>query len=254
MSCEAAREGISALLDGEIPRIERSAIDAHLAGCAACRAWREEAHEVTRRARIAAARPVPAPDPALLAAAGAAFQRRSWWRALAPARVALVLVALAQIAITIPALLSGSYRGAPIHVAHEMGAFDMALGIGFLVAAWRPARAQGMRALVGCAALLLVVTAVLDIIAGRTTAVDECSHLLVVAGWLLLRRIAALAPLGERDQGLSIPLFARAWLELPQTRTRAFRDFHEWSEDTSRDGAQRDAEIQPTRRRAADGT
>lgn len=207
MNCEAAHEAISALLDGEQPAFGRPELESHLARCAACRAWREDAHEVTRRARLAAAQPVPMPDGSLLAAVGATEQGRQGWT-LGSLRRALLIVALGQLALSLPELLSGSYRGAPIHVAHEMGALDLALAAGFLVAAWRPARAQGMRALVGCAALLLVVTALIDMLAGRTSLSDEAPHLLVVAGWLLLRPIARLAPLHE-DPGLPLARLGR---------------------------------------------
>ena len=154
MNCETAHEAISAVLDGEQPAVDRRVLDSHLALCAACRAWREDAHEVTRRARLAAARPVPAPNESLLAAVAGAVERRPPGGCSSALRGALLFVALGVIVVNLPDLVSGSYRGAPIHVAHEVGALDVALAVGFLVAAWRPARAQGMRALVGCAALL----------------------------------------------------------------------------------------------------
>jgi len=194
VDCETARDAISALLDGEPPGVERSALDAHLAGCPSCRSWREQAHALTRRVRLASASPVPSPSASLMHALRAAERRRRWWRSLALTRGALALVAVGQLVVTIPPLLFGTDHEAPMHVAHELGAFDMALAVGFLVAVLRPSRAQGMRTLVGCAALLLVVTAAIDLLTGRTTPSDELPHLLAVAGWLLLRRIAALAP------------------------------------------------------------
>jgi predicted anti-sigma-YlaC factor YlaD len=225
VNCEAAREAISAMLDGEPPTVARlnsperarAQLESHLSTCAACRAWRERAHEVTRRTRLAAARPVPSPDPSLLAAMRAIDRRDPWWRTLMLTRVALVLVALAQLTLALPELLAGSYREAPIHVAHEMGALDVALGVGFLVAAWRPLRAQGMRAIVGCAALLLALTAVVDLLAGRTDLGDETPHLLVLAGWLLLWRTTTLMPSGEQDERLGRPRLARPSLRALRT-------------------------------------
>ena len=143
MDCEAAREGISALLDGEQPGLERSSLDAHLASCRACRAWREEAHELTRRARLTSASPIPVPSASLMGAVRQAERRRRWWRSLALTRGALALVAVGQLVVTIPALLLGSDHDAPIHVAHELGAFDMALAVGFLAAALRPRARRG---------------------------------------------------------------------------------------------------------------
>ena len=138
-----------------------------------------------------------------------AERRRHWWRSLALTRGALALVAVGQLVVTIPPLLFGTDHDAPMHVAHELGAFDMALAVGFLVAVFRPSRAPGMRTLVGCAALLLVATAAIDLLTGRTTASDELPHLLAVAGWLLLRRIAVLAPPNADDHALTLGASAR---------------------------------------------
>jgi len=127
------------------------------------------------------------------------------------ARLGLVAIAIAQIVLTLPALIFGSDHDAPLHVAHEMGSFGMALAFGFLVVAWQPARARGMHLLVGAAALLLIVTACIDLVAGRTTLTDEAPHLLVLAGWFLMYRVAAQTPRGIEDaRGLRFPRQRRA--------------------------------------------
>lgn len=254
MDCAAAREAISTLLDGEPVGIAQDRLRSHLDACAACRAWREQAHEVTRRVRLAEAAPVPAPDDSLLEAMQTLDRRGSWWRTLALTRVALVLVALAQIVLSLPELLSGSYRDAPIHVAHEMGALDLALAVGFLAAAFRPTRAQGMRALIGCAALLLLLTGALDLIAGRTSWSDEAPHLLVLAGWLLLRRTAMLMPTGENDRlARARPLRSRLiWAARPWSVDR-------WTSRPSHDDPGREAPLhtidvpEPAPKRLAEG-
>ena len=209
MDCEAAREAISALLDGEPLGVDRQALEVHLARCPACSRWREGAHMVTRRVRLAPARAVAPPARGLLAAVVAGFGPQRRPRQIVLTRAALAAIAVAQLIwVTGPALLLGD-RGAPIHVSHEMGSFDMALAVGFLVAAWRPTRAQGMRALVGAAALFLVLTAALDLAGGHTSPSDEAPHLLAVAGWLLLRHLAALTPSSGDDRGLALPRFFR---------------------------------------------
>ncbi|GEM_PF-232352 len=206
VNCEEAREAISALLDGEAPGAEAAELAEHLGGCAACRHWRERAHLLTRSVRIQPA-PLAARPPAdlmeVLRSYGWALRRRG--RGLTMTRLALVVVAAAQLALCVPILILGHDRSAPLHVAHEMGSLDGALGVGFLVAASRPARAMGMRSLVGMAAALLVLTAVIDLAGGYTSLLDEAPHLLVVAGWLLLRRLSMLAP---PDYGRPSSLFA----------------------------------------------
>lgn len=210
VECAKAREAISALLDGESAGIERALLGEHLAGCAACRGWQEDAHELTRRTRLAPADEPPVPSRQLLAAAAEACDGRRRWRSLPGTRAGLAGVAAAQAMFAVPDLVLGHDRGAPVHVAHETGSFEMALALGFLVAAWRPARAQGMRALVGWVALLLVGTAVLDLLGGRTSGADEAPHLLAVAGWLLVRRLAALVPSDGDDHAAGVLHRARA--------------------------------------------
>lgn len=178
------------MLDGERPGLPEQAVQEHLAGCSACRAWRERAHLLTRRARLQ-----PAPDVpdlsgrivAALAADRASVQsRRTAWSL----RVALAVLALVQFALTVPVLVFGQDHHAPLHVAHELGSFDVALAVGFLAAAFRPRRAVGMSTVVGVAALVLVGTAAVDLLSGHADVLDEGPHLLTVAGWMLLHALA----------------------------------------------------------------
>ncbi len=198
MNCETAREAISAVLDREPSGVEERELEAHLGTCSACRAWRGEAHRVTRMVRLGAVEHSPRPVEDLLKRLEA--NRPGGISPLGLARLALVAVAAAQIVITAPILLFGQDHEAPIHVAHEMGALDLALAVGFLAAAWRPGRALGMRTLVGAAAALLVITAILDLFAGRTELSEEAPHLLTVAGWLLLGYLATNAPPSGEDE------------------------------------------------------
>jgi predicted anti-sigma-YlaC factor YlaD len=194
MDCETAREAISAALDGEEAGVSAEDLQGHLDGCAACRTWREAAHVVTRHARIESAGNAPwrPGDVIAVVRARARVPRRRL--GTTAARIGLAVVAAGQLAATVPVLVLGSDHSAPVHVAHEMGAFGAALAAGFLVAAWRPGRALGMRPVVGAAAVLLAVTAVADLASGLTSAGDEVPHLLAIAGWLLVRYLAANCP------------------------------------------------------------
>jgi predicted anti-sigma-YlaC factor YlaD len=222
MDCETAREAISAQLDGEAPGVPAAGLDEHLAGCAACRDWREAAHEVTRRARIAPAAVLPRRTGEVLAAvrARARVPRRAMGT-VAPARAGLALVAAGQIAVTVPVLVFGSDHGAPGHVAHEMGAFGAALAAGFLLASWRPGYARGIRPVVGVAAVLLAVTAVADLAGGRTSVGEEAPHLLAIAGWLLICHLAATCP--PTAGAAVLPAWPRARSLLPAGVTRRHR-------------------------------
>jgi predicted anti-sigma-YlaC factor YlaD len=204
MDCGSAREAISAALDGELEVAEIRLLDRHLGDCPDCRRWREDAYALTRRTRLAVVTDAPAPDPGLVAAAQAARSAHARPRSPWLVRIGLVLLALGQVAVTVPALVFGTDHDAPMHVAHEMGSFDLAIAVGFLVAAWRPRHARGMRALVGAAAVLLLITAVIDLAAGRTTLLDEAPHLLTIGGWLLLEALVRFTPDRQRRPGLAI--------------------------------------------------
>ena len=183
MECDSVREAISARIDGEDPGLPGAVIDAHLAGCAACRGWQQRAYTMTRRARLggsflehdltarvlAAVPPVPA-----------GRRRRLGQRA------GLIAVALAQLAVTVPLLILGHDHDAGTHAAHELGSFDLALAIAFAVGAIRPALSAGLAWPCCIAAAGLTGTAVIDLIGGQTFGADEAQHLIAVAGAALL--------------------------------------------------------------------
>jgi predicted anti-sigma-YlaC factor YlaD len=183
MDCERIREAISARIDGEDTGIPIDALDAHLADCAACRAWQHRAHEVTRRVRIGG--PVLARDltSGVLAAVAAAPAGRALRRAQ---RAGLAAVAMAQLAVTVPLLLFGHDHDAGTHAAHELGAFNLALAIAFALGAARPRLSAGLCWPSCAAAAGLLGTALADLIGGQTPGLDELPHLVVVAGAALL--------------------------------------------------------------------
>jgi predicted anti-sigma-YlaC factor YlaD len=210
------------MADGEDAGVDSGDVDQHVARCAGCQAWRDAAHEVTRRARLGAVQPVRlrAQEVAAVARAGARAPRRA--RLVTSARVGLVAIAVGQFAVAVPCLLFGHDHSAPEHVAHEMGSFDAALAAGFLVAAWRPGRALGMRAVAGVAAALLVVTAVVDLAGGRTSVADEAPHLLAVAGWLVILYLASVTPPTGGKAGPVLAAWLRARLVGPLRRSAGF--------------------------------
>jgi predicted anti-sigma-YlaC factor YlaD len=194
MRCIRFREAISARIDGEDPGLTTEEIDAHVAQCADCRSWAGAAASPALRALASPDDPV-AIDPALLAR----FVRPTV--APEPARVGLIstvewrvmlaVIALAQVGLTWPGgLLDGGH--ASIHLSHELTAWDMGLAVGFLVVAWRPARAWGMLPLVAVLVAAMVVTSGVDLASGHALLGREAVHALALAGlgcvWALARR------------------------------------------------------------------
>jgi predicted anti-sigma-YlaC factor YlaD len=196
--CEQVRESISALLDGEAAPLSLVEVGQHLGECADCRSWEQGAEQLQRRARVASAPVLTDQTERFLAAVQDQHGRElNARRRLLPARLGLVAVAAVQLALSGPSLLLGRDAAAPEHVAHEMGAFTAALAVGLLLAALRPRLANGMVPIVGIVAGLLVLTAWIDAVLRNTQITGEWPHLLEVAGFLLLLRLAYLC--NDRD-------------------------------------------------------
>lgn len=188
MDCTRARMAISAQLDGEEPGAPPEALAAHLAGCATCRAWRTQATGLHRRVRVATAPPVPDLTSRVLAAIGAEREAGSSRdRAL---RLGLALVGLLQIAFAVPGLLLGEEGGLTVHSARHLGSFAVALGVGFLVAAWHPSRVPGVLPMAAALVACIALTTVLDVASGRAGS-GEVSHVTEFVG------LAALFVLGR---------------------------------------------------------
>jgi len=198
VSCAACREAVSATLDRESPGVPQQWVDQHLEGCAACRGWAEAAAEVTRRARLVIAPPVPDVTAAVLgrlpaqgarAGAPAHGRRREWADALV--RLALLGVGAGQLAVSLPAL-AGASAGmpAPVHLTHETAAWNLGLAACFLGVAVLPRLAAGaLPFLLSFTAVLSWVT-VRDLGAGHVHAGRAVGHLLLVGGAVLVSVLA----------------------------------------------------------------
>lgn len=199
MACDPYREALSALLDGEAPAVDPAEVDAHVRCCAGCAAWADELGTLHRMVRVRAAEDVPDLTARILAAAPvpvAPLRSRPVDR-VSTARWALFVVALTQLLLAAPALLLGKDAGATVHVARELGSFDVALAVGFLVAAWQPARAWGLLPVATALGLVMGATALVDLIGGTATTLGEAHHLLDIMGVALLWAVAR-EPLGRR--------------------------------------------------------
>ncbi|MGY1602452.1 zf-HC2 domain-containing protein [Geodermatophilus sp. SYSU D00815] len=191
MQCPAYREAVSARIDGEPLGMPAQVLDEHLAGCRACAAWAHQAAAVTRRARLAAAPAVPDLTARVLGAlprelpgARAAARARLVESAL---RLALLAVGVAQAGLAWPSLSGGSgAMSAPMHMAHETGAWNLGLAAAFVAVAAAPRLAAGALPFLGTFATLLVVVTVRDLGSGHVHADRAVAHLLLLVGVLLV--------------------------------------------------------------------
>jgi predicted anti-sigma-YlaC factor YlaD len=193
MRCESICEALSARLDGETSELGDAAVDAHLDACRDCSAWSEELRVLHRMVRVREAELVPDLTAAILGTAPGARatpRRAPRVERVSVARWALFVVALTQLVLAGPALLLGEGSGATVHVARELGSFDVALAVGLLVAAWQPSRAWGLFPVVAALACVMGGTAILDVARGTATSVGEAHHLLDLAGVAVLWWVA----------------------------------------------------------------
>lgn len=197
MNCDACREILSARMDGEDTSLEDQAADAHLRGCAGCQEYQRAASGLHRSIRVRPAEWGPDLTATILSRIGTEVQQPDTRRPAAHGdrsrdlRVALLVVAALQLAFAIPQLLLGGPDAVAAHASRELGSFDAALGIGFLVCAWQPSRVRGMIPVAGALAAFLALTAVMDVAGGRALLGGETVHLLEIVGvaflWLLGR-------------------------------------------------------------------
>lgn len=189
MRCEPFQDALSARLDGEAlpPGLDEAAVDRHVDGCVTCRAYLAGATAQHRSLRVRPADRVPDLTNRILAALPPHARPqpvREW------ARYALFAIAATQLILALPAVLLGEDPGASIHVARELGSFDVALGIGLLWAAWQPRRAIGLVPMVAALAGTMLLTAMLDVVRDDAPVLGEAHHILDLAGLFFLWALA----------------------------------------------------------------
>jgi predicted anti-sigma-YlaC factor YlaD len=195
MPCSSFREAISARLDGEPLGMPSRRLDEHLAACPTCADWAADAARVTRRARLA---PAPAVPDLTVAVLGALPRELPGVAAAARARLvdcglrlALLAVGIAQAAMAWPVLISGAgAMSAPVHMAHETGAWNLAVAAAFLAVGAGPRLAAGALPFLGSFAALLVPVTLSDLAAGHVHLERAVAHLLLLAGVALVSGVA----------------------------------------------------------------
>ncbi|GAB3871168.1 zf-HC2 domain-containing protein [Kibdelosporangium lantanae] len=182
MECGTCREALSARLDGETEPVPAAEVDEHLAGCPACQAWHADASLLTRRVRV---RPVtPTPDLVAAVLAETLPRRRPLARiALAAIGLLQLLLAVAQLFGTAHIHDDGTFTG---HLVNEGAAWNLALGLAMLAAAWQPRRAVGLLPAVGGFVGVLAALSLVDAATVGVPGMRLLSHIPLVIGLALL--------------------------------------------------------------------
>lgn len=183
--CTLARDLLSADADGELVTEERAALDAHLESCPDCRLHATNIGRLDRHVRVRPAEPVPDLVAAVTARSRPARLGRGGW-----IRPALAWVAIVVLAQNVPALVLGEATGADSHVARHVGAFGVALAIGFAFAAWKPHRAFGLLPFTAALVATTLVSTSFDLLDGGRTALAETVHAAEFVGLALLWMLA----------------------------------------------------------------
>lgn len=122
----------------------------------------------------------------VVASAGAIDRAGVWW----VLRALLCVVAGAYLVIDVIPFLF--YDGPSEHLAHHLGVFELAYAVTLVTVAIRPARARSLVPFTLVLAVGMAFVAVVDLATGHAGAVTELSHLLEIAGlvlvWLLATR------------------------------------------------------------------
>lgn len=154
ISCQEIQRAISAKLDNEKAEIDDTIIEAHLEGCAECRAYLERAR-VLKTELSGAEDYAPDLTDLIVASVGPEIRRAENRRAtsLAIARTILVLLGIAFIAWAIGTLVEstrlitdGLFSEDPVisDMMVNLAAARVALGFGLIFAAWKTEVASGM--------------------------------------------------------------------------------------------------------------
>lgn len=191
-ACDAVREAVSAAVDGEDTGLSGSEVRRHLDACDGCQRFAAALPGVDRQVAVAGAEPVPDLTASILVALAddraAVVERRQ--REL---RVLVALTGIVQLAIALPVLVG--LGGTAVHTGRDLGAFELALGAGLLIAAWQPRRAPGVLPIAAVVAVVATFGGVIDLAAGRVTLLAELTHLSEVVGvvalWALTRQLPA---------------------------------------------------------------
>lgn len=188
VGCERYREALSARLDGEQEPVPPAGTDAHLAGCADCRRWLDDAATVTRLARTRPAGAlVDVTAAALAAAPGHGRARLALTLRTALGLLGVVQLGLGLWQVTAPPvdhLLHGT-GASPAHLWHETAAWNIAIGAGFVWVAARRSRAVGMLPILTVFIGALVLLSAADMLAGRVEPVRLASHGVVLLGYAI---------------------------------------------------------------------
>lgn len=185
-TCTNVRELISAAIDGELTPSEELSHDTHLQSCRPCRDYQQDVFALRRTLRISAVQSTPdTPDQTVSASASSPVSVVGSLRGVTFLRWALFVIGGTLVAINAQSVVWAE-SGTAAHLSRHDGVFGTALGIGMLAVALKPQRAIGLVPLTASLAVLMLVVAGADLVAGNANLLSEAIHIVQFAGLLCL--------------------------------------------------------------------
>jgi predicted anti-sigma-YlaC factor YlaD len=188
-TCASVREAVSAALDGEDHSLPAAAVHHHLAACGGCRGFEAALSGVNRRLTVAGAEAVPDLTADILRSLAPGVDRAA--RRTQELRFLVGLAGAMQLVLAVPVLVGAV--GPAVHLGRDLGAFELALGAGLLLAGWQPRRAAGVLPIGVVVAVAATLGGIVDLVAGQASLVSELGHLAELVGvaalWALVRRL-----------------------------------------------------------------
>jgi predicted anti-sigma-YlaC factor YlaD len=188
VDCQQCRDQISAQLDGE----PVTPFEDHLDGCAECRTWLDKAAAVTRLTRIGLAVPSVGVPSSVLDAAPK--PRRN--RLVTGLRIALGTIGAAQLFLAVAQIAGAAMAGmstaasaqgaSPDHLLHETAAWNIGVGVAFLLIAGRFARPASVVGILTAFVGALLLLSAGDFIEGAVAWSRLASHILLIAGYAVV--------------------------------------------------------------------
>lgn len=203
MTCDEARESISAAVDGELDANDEETLTAHLAICDSCRAYQDDAFALRRALRM---RMVDDEPPATSVDIAGSLQ------GVSVLRWALFVIGGTLVALNVTSIITPDGTAAA-HLSRHDGVFGTALGVAMLAVAARPHRAIGLVPLTSTIAVLMAIAAATDLISGNTSPLGEAIHVVEFAGliclWVISGGPSRLWPRLQRARSSVVPQAAR---------------------------------------------
>ncbi len=118
----------------------------------------------------------------------------------------MALAAVVQLLLGLPQLAGCMAGTASSHAGHEMAAFDLAISVGFLFAAWKPERARSLVPVAVVLSLALLLVAGMDVANARITLAHELLHLITVLQAVLLWALGRTSGRGVNPTSMAAPV------------------------------------------------